>query len=380
MEPRSWNSFRQLMPITERWAYFDHAAVAPLPQPAVTAISNWAEQAAREGDTIWLQWRARLEEIRSHAARLLGASSQEIAFIPNTTAGVDLVAQSIPWSSGDNLVTLANEFPSNRYPWLNLQSLGVSVREVEAPQGRVDLQRIADACDEGTRLIAVSWIGYASGWRLELDELACLARERRVMIFLDAIQGLGVFPLDLRKTSIDFVAADGHKWMLGPEGAGVIYIRQCHLATLRPRGLGWNSVSDPFAFEDHSANWRPDAARYEGGSHNLAGLMALGASLELLSCFGLSASASPLADRVLALSDYAVERLLDRGAKLLYERSPEHRSGIVTFAWQDHPPQDIRRRCRDAGIVVSVRGGGVRISPHAYNLPEEIDRFIEALP
>jgi cysteine desulfurase / selenocysteine lyase len=379
MDSLIWSQFREAMPITKRWAYLDHAAVAPLPQPAVEAITSWARLVSQEGDTIWPQWRQQLEQLRQRLAHLLGASAAEIALVANTTTGVDLVAQALPWKSGDNLVTLANEFPSNVYPWLALEPAGVTIRRIDTPRGRVDIQRLADACDARTRLVAISWVGYASGWRVDLDELATMVHERGALLFLDAIQGLGIFPLNLRHTPVDFLAADGHKWMLGPEGAGVLYIRQEHLPHLRLRAPGWNSVQDPFAFEQTTGLWRPDAARYEGGSHNLAGLLAWDASLQLLAASGWTAEQNGLTDRVLELADYAAESLVQRGATLLFDRTERHRSAIVTFTWPNVAPQELRRRCRAAGVAVSVRGGGLRISPHAYNQPHEIDRLIDAL-
>ena len=264
-------------------------------------------------------------------------------------------------------------------PWKNLESDGIEVRTIEAPRGVVDLQRIADRCDSRTRLLAISWVGYASGWRVDLDELSRLADQRGIAVFLDAIQGLGVFPLDLSQLAIDFVAADGHKWLLGPEGAGLLYIRESRLSELRIRAPGWNSLVDAFSFEPGARDLKRDASRYEGGSHNLGGLVALGASLDLLASLGLGPTASPLASRVLALADYAEQELRARGAVFGFERPTSHRSGILTFSWPGQSPRAIRQRCLARGIAVSVRGGGVRISPHAYNHPGEIDRLIEVL-
>ena len=220
----------------------DHAAVAPLPAPARDAVLQWSREAAEVGDVAWPRWAERVEEVRRLCAALIGADEDEIAFVPNTTAGISLVAEGLPWRAGDNVVTLANEFPSNLYPWMNLGDRGVETRRVEAPQGRVEVDQILERCDARTRLISVSWVGYASGWRMDLAELVERAHQRGILVFLDAIQGLGVFPMDVRQTPVDFLAADGHKWMLGPEGAGIFYVRREHLQRLRPIGVGWNSV------------------------------------------------------------------------------------------------------------------------------------------
>src|SRR5262245_23639131 len=210
------------MPICDRFAYFDHAGVAPLPRPAAEAMAAWAEDAAASGNYNWRQWQRRLEEARALAARLVACSTEEIALVRNTTEGVTLVAEGFPWRQGDNVVLPECEFPSNRFAWQNLASRGVEARLVPCPDGRLDLDAMARACDGRTRLIAVSWVDYAAGWRNDPAALAQLAHDRGALLFLDAIQGLGVFPLDVRAAGVDFAAADGHKWLLGPEGAGVL--------------------------------------------------------------------------------------------------------------------------------------------------------------
>ena len=371
--------FRAAMPIAERVAYFDHAAVAPLPAPTRDSLRAWLDQAAHEGDQAWGQWSRRIEAVRQAAARLINADPAEIALVPNTTSGIGLVAEGLPWQSGDNAVTLENEFPSNQYPWMNLALRGVEVRRVPAPGGVVDLDRLESACDKRTRIVTLSWVGYATGWRIDPAVVAALCRRRGCLFFLDAIQGLGVFPLDVQASGIDFLAADGHKWLLGPEGAGLLFVRREHLARLRPLMVGWNSVVQGNDYSRVELNLRDSAARYEGGSQNMVGFHGLGASLDLLSSLGVGPVSSPVADQVLALTDFAASELAALGASLLAPRSGEHRSGIVTFLLPGRDPQTIRRQLEAAGIVVRCRGGGVRLSPHGYNTREEIERMIAEL-
>jgi selenocysteine lyase/cysteine desulfurase len=374
-----WQEFRREMPIAERWVYLDHAAVAPLPAPARGAVEQWSCQASEQGDTVWPQWAERVEQIRSRAASLLNADQDEVAFIPNTTAGIGFVAEGLPWQAGDNVVTLENEFPSNLYPWMNLDSRGVETRRVPVAAGRVDVDQLLSSCDERTRVIAISWVSYCSGWRIDVAELARLAHQRDILVFLDAIQGLGVFPLDVRETDIDILAADGHKWMLGPEGAGIMYIRRDLLPRLRPLNVGWNSVVRAHDFSHVEMNLKPAASRYEGGTQNMAGVLALGASLDLLARMGLGATRSAIADRVLSISDYACARLAAAGARITSPREPQHRSGIVVFDVPGQEPAAVRRRLLDAGVVASCRGGGVRISPHAYISQCDIDQLVDAI-
>jgi cysteine desulfurase / selenocysteine lyase len=374
-----WQAFRAQMPVTKRLTYLDHAAVAPLSEPARTAIADWASQATQQGDVCWPHWERRAEQVRELVASLIGADTAEIALVPNTTTGIGLVAEGFPWCVGDNVVTLANEFPSNQYPWMNLAERGVQTRRVSVEDGQVYAHQLLAACDERTRIISVSWVGYATGWRIDVPTLLDEAHQRGILVFLDAIQGLGIFPLDVRKWEVDFLAADGHKWMLGPEGAGVLFVRAEHLTCLRPLMVGWNSVNQSHDFSRCELDLRASAARYEGGSANMVGIAALGASLQLLASLGLTPATSPLADRVGELTDRAVERLLAIGALIRSPLVPSHRSGILAFELPGADPMALRRRCLDQSVVLSVRHGWLRISPHAYNNDQDIDRLVDVL-
>jgi selenocysteine lyase/cysteine desulfurase len=383
MEARAnnWDAFRGEMPVARKWAYFDHAAVAPLSEPARRATVSWLRQATAEGDTIWPEWARRIEEVRQTAARLVNAQPDEIALVPNTTTGISLVAEGIAWEPGDNVVTLAGEFPSNLYPWIHLRDRGVEERRVEMNGFAIDPNRIAEACDERTRVVAISWVGYAGGWRIDPGELARVAHDHRALLFLDAIQGFGVFPIDVRATGVDFLAADGHKWMLGPEGAGVMYVKREHLDRLRPHTVGWNSVVGADDFSRVDLRLRPEAARFEGGSQNMAGFHALGASLDLLERHGLSAQNSAVADRVLTIVDRACQRLVRAGARIASDRSDpmRHGSGILSFDFPDRDAKEAVRACAAAGVALSCRDGRLRISPHAYNNEDDVERLITAL-
>lgn len=373
------SDFRRQMPIAARWAYFDHAAVSPLPQPTADAMSAWLREATLEGDTCWPAWAAAVENTRRLAAEMIHADPAEVALVPNTTFGLNVVARGFPWQPGDNVVVPENEFPSNLYAWLSLAEIGVQTRQVPVEQGRLDIQRLVEACDERTRLIAVSWVGYASGWRIDVGELCRAAHERDVLVMLDAIQGLGVFPLDVAATGVDFVAADGHKWLLGPEGAGIFYVRREHLPLLKSVQSGWNSVIGRHDF--NRIQWRPrdEAARFEGGTQNMAGHIGFGASLELLRGLGVTSQASPVAEAILIRAGEARELLVNHGAEMLSPCHEGNDSGILTFRVPGQDPQELRKRCLAAGVALSVRGGGIRISLHAYNDRADLQRLSAAL-
>ncbi len=363
------------MPVVRQWAYFDHAAVAPLCDPARAAMADWAQDTAEHGDVHWPKWSHRVEQVRGLGARLIGADPAEIALVRNTTEGINLVAEGFPWRTGENVVTLADEFPSNQYPWMNLAGRGVECRRVPTENGRVDLERIAAACDAQTRIIAVSWVNYAHGWRNDLDAIAELAHRRGALLFVDAIQGLGVLPLDVRTTPIDFLAADGHKWMLGPEGAGLLYVRREHLDRLRPLALGWNSVQQGNDYSRIELNVKNTAARYEGGSYNVAGFVGLAASLELLVGYGSVA----ISQRLLAVTDEACQRLAALGATIYSHREPGRASGIVAFELPGKDSLGVKKQLLAQHVVVSCRAGRLRIAPHAYTNEEDLDRLVAAL-
>ena len=370
-----WDNFRRQMPVTRDWAYLDHAAVAPISGPALAAVIDWARDIADDGDLHCGAWADSMGGLRRTAARMIGADQQEIALIHNTTEGISLVAEGFPWLDGDNIVIPADEFPTNQYPWMNLSDRGVETRRVPTDQGRLDLDRLADACDARTRIVSVSWISFASGWRNDLDELADVAHRAGALLFVDAIQALGVFPLDVRQTPIDFLAADGHKWMLGPEGAGIFFVRREHLPLLRPIGVGWNSVRHALDFSRIEFDLKDTAARYEGGTQNTPGMLALSASLDLLTGIGPDA----VSDRVLWITDLACRRLTEVGATLISDRDPKRKSGIVVFDLPGRDPGAVRLACLEKHVVLSCRGGHLRISPHAYNDESDIERLIDAL-
>jgi len=363
------------MPVTERWAYFDHAAVAPLPEPSTDALIGWSRDAAQNGDTGWNSWDRQVEETRSLGARLIGAHPDEIALVRNTTEGINLVAEGFAWQPGDNVVLPDDEFPSNQYPWMHLADRGVEARRVKVDSGRLDLDRLEAACDGRTRIVAASWVSFSSGWRNDLDRLAEIAHRHGALLFVDAIQGLGVFPLDVGNTPVDFLAADGHKWLLGPEGAGLFYLRRERLQRLRPIGVGWNSVAGAHDFSRIELDFKPSAARYEGGSQNMAGMIALGASLKLLLRYGTQA----IAERVLEITDLACPRLAQIGAAIASDRTAAHKSGIVVFEMPGRDPQGLLETCRREGVALSCRNGRLRISPHAYNNADDVDRLVAAL-
>jgi selenocysteine lyase/cysteine desulfurase len=374
-DPR-FADFRRQMPITGKWAFFDHAACSPITGPGRDAIANWLLEATNEGGTAWGHWHRRLEETRTRAAKMVSASAEEIALIRSTTEGIMLVAEGYPWCAGDNVVVPDNEFPTNQYPWMNLASRGVETRRIATDGGQIDLNRLDDACDARTRIVSLSWVGFLSGWRTDLKAAADMAHRHGALLFVDAIQAFGAFPLDVAQTGIDFFAAGGQKWMLGLEGTGLFYIRRQHLPLLRPVGIGSHSVVHDNDYTRIELRLKDTAARYEGGGPNSAGFIGLGASLDLLASVGIA----EIGNRILEITEHCRQRLEEVGAAITSPwGTPKNRSGILTFELPGCDSLALRKHCYTRHVALAHRSGKLRISPHAYIDRTDIDQMIAML-
>ena len=367
------------MGIAPNWAYLDHAAVGPLSGPAMEAVQRFANQAAFQGDTVWPQWAAQIEVLRTDVADLLNADSAEICMIPNTTTGINLVAEGWPWNRGDNIVIPEDEFPGNLFPWMNQSNRGVELRVVPRRGEEVHVDDLIAQVDAHTRMIAVSWVGYASGFRIDVQSLVQKAHDLGVLVFLDAIQGLGMYDLDLQSTPVDFLAADGHKWMLGPEGSGVAMIRKEHLPKLRCGNVGWGSVKQSFNYAEPSFDLRDTASRYESGSANMVGIAALSASVKIFQRIRQLHGPHAIGNRVIELSTRLHQKLGEIGITSRLPSQQDHRSGIVTFQVPGCEPAEVRRQCLAENVVVSCRGGGIRASIHAYNDDSDLERLVNVV-
>lgn len=371
-------SYRRLFPVTQAYAYLNHAALGPLPTAAYQAGERHLRQQRDGGYESEATWLADLEEARGLAARLMGAAAGEIAFVKNTTSGLLLVANGLAWREGDVVVTVSGEFPANVVPWQNLRPKGVEVRFVPVESSRVRLEDVRRALDGRARLLTVSFVEFATGFRNDLAALGELCADRDVLLCVDAIQGLGALPLDVRSLGIDFLAAGGHKWLLSPLGTGLFYCRPERLELLGPAMLGWYSVQDPDSdYFRYDLPLKENALRFEESARVFGPLLSLGASLGLLLQVGIERIEAHL----LALLDRLIDGLEARGYELGSPVSSDaERSGILCFGHRRRPAEAVRRRLEEAGVLVARRGDALRVSPHFYNAPEEIDRLLEALP
>ena len=371
----SWSALRKLLPVTERWAYFDHAAVCPISRPVYEAMERHLHDVLADGDIHADRWDRTIARARRSVARLLGCRPSEVAFLKNTSEGINLVALGLDWRPGDNVVSAQGEFSANIYPWMALAERGVELRLVRERDGRIRYGDIRQAMDGRTRVLALSFVEFLSGFRHDVARLGELCRRRGVLFSLDAIQGLGALELDVTQAGVDFASADGHKWLLAPEGIGLFYCRRRHLDLLGAIMVGWASVKDRQAYLTYDLTLRGEAARYELGTTNTVGIAGLGAAVELL----LSVGIGRIERRVKAITDRLCRGLERLGAEILSSRRRGEWSGIVSFRLPGVDQQKAAQELLRRGIVLSYRLGWLRASPHFYNTEEEIDRLLGEL-
>ena len=364
-------------PILRHGLYANHAAIAPWPLAAANAVRAFALENAETGAEKYAQWLRRENSLREHLARLVNAASPgDIALLKNTTEGICTVANGIDWKKGDNLVLPANEFPSNRLPWLALRRLGVEVREVDIRATNEPEKALLERVDGRTRLLAVSAVQWTDGLRLRLKTLGPFCRNNGVLFFVDAIQQLGALQLDVQGCAIDFLAADGHKWLLSPEGIAVFYCREEVRGQLRLSQQGWHMVDDPYRFARE--DWQPGitAGRFEAGSPNMLGQVAMHASLGVLHGVGM-----PHVEALIVANTRELFAGLAAipGVRLLRPFDAERVSGIVSFM----PPQtdlaSFYQALKNRGLTSSIRDGGIRLSPHFYQAGKPLREMLDLI-
>jgi cysteine desulfurase / selenocysteine lyase len=360
-------------PVRRNFLYFNHAAVSPLPRRVADAMAAHVAQVRDRGAADWRSWFGMVEKTREKAARLLGASVAEVAFVPNTSWGLNLVALGFPWKDGDNVVTDDLEFPSNAYPWRSLSDRGVECRVAKSRGGRIALDDLAALVDARTRVVAVSWVAFHNGFVFPLAEIGAFCRERNILSVVDGIQGLGALPLDVRAAGIDVLSSDAHKWLYGTEGGGILYVAESARESVPARAWGWWNLRTDGEYLEYNGALYASARRYEPGALPTANLAALGAALDLLTDMGAGAIRSRILENVGALR----RGLAERGWRIA---TPDPlASGILAGV----PPSGDARRWAKAleerGVIVAPREGAVRFSPHAGNDVGEVARALAVI-
>ncbi len=370
--PFDIEKYRAEFPVVKEQLYFNHAGVAPTSLRVATAVREWMDDLVQHGVRYERGWEARTENTRRLAAQMIGAAPEEIAFVRNTSHGLGLVAEGLDWKPGDEVaVASAIEYPSNVYPWLHLRDRGVVVREIEPRNGGVTPEAVAAALTPRTRLVALSSVQFASGYRTDLEAIGALCERSGVLFCVDGIQSVGCIPVDVKKSRVHFLSADSHKWMIGVSGIGFLYVDRNVLPRVRPVLVGWRCTTDAWNFNRSHFELRSDATKFEEGSHNYAGTYALGAALGLL----LEVGMENVAARIQELLSHADRELRAIGCET--GPSPEHRAGILTFLPPRGEVKALASYLSERNVSFSLRRGHVRISPHFYNQPEEIDRLVE---
>lgn len=367
---------RDVFPIARRFAYLDHAAIAPLATPVRSTMEVFLTRQSEEPFDL-AHWEKLHSQVRSRVAQLIGAPTEAIAFIKNTSGGLGMVAAGLDWQPGDNIVGVDREFPSNVYPWLDLKRKGVELRLYTPPSGRIELPGLTALCDARTRLLAVSAVQFWNGFRLDLRELVSRLRNTGVLTVIDAVQAVGAMRINVVEAAVDFLCAGGQKWLLGPLGSGFAYVGPRMLERLHPPLVGIGSVVADHEFFNYDVTLKPDARRYEESAPNFPAVLGLGAAANLLLRAGLDA----VEQQILRLSDRLRQELSRLGYELLPKSSrPGERSGIVSFRHPRIVPAEVHGRLHDAGVIISLRGDFLRASPHYYNNDQDIDRLLQALP
>jgi selenocysteine lyase/cysteine desulfurase len=372
------DELRALFPVTERVNYLNHAAIAPPPRPTIEAVEAQLADVSTNGSVNFRNWLATKERARLLLAAMLGARPEQVAFMRNTSDGLSTIANGLAWRPGDNLVTFRNEFPSNLYPWLRArEAYGIEVRLCEEREGRVDPDEFIALIDDKTRIVAISQIQYASGFRADLERIGRAARSHDALLVVDVIQGFGVMPVDVESQFVDAAAGACHKWLLTPEGVGFLYLSDRARERIQPTLVGWISVPNPDDYNNLDQGWNRGTLPWETGTTSISLVHGLEVSLKLLNEIGIEAICRHLEQ----LTDHLCSRLLRTDYQIVSSRKSQEKSQIVCIR---HPavrnPMDLYAYLKNLDIITAPRGDRLRISPHVYNTIEEIDQLVAALP
>lgn len=368
--------YTQEFPLDDSLVYLNHAAVSPWPRRTAEAVQQFAVENMTCGAKNYSTWEKKQEELREQLRSLLNAPSvTDIALLKNTSEALSVVAYGLSWKKGNNVVIPHQEFPSNRIVWESLQNQGVSVRQAVISMPEPEKALFAQV-DEHTRLIAVSSVQYATGLRMALSQIGTFCRNHKILFCVDAIQSLGALQFDVQSIGADFVMADGHKWMLGPEGLAVFYCKAEHREQLQLNQFGWHMVENAHYFDAKTWSVARSARRFECGSPNMLGIYALNASLSLLS----EVEMSTIEQKVLENSQYLMKTLAQLpDIIIITPREVERYAGIVSFRHRKIESASLHRYLYEQGILCAHRDGNIRFSPHFYTSRFHLDQAIHSI-
>jgi cysteine desulfurase/selenocysteine lyase len=366
--------YRSEFPITKEYTVMNNAAVSPVSNRVVETVESVFWEFSHCAVACYTGWIKRAAEVRRLVAGLIHSDANEIAFVGNTSEGLSGVAAGLKWKKGDGVLIPTHEFPANVYAWMNLERQGVRVDFIQKKEGRFSNKDIEKALSPGTRLISISSVDFVTGFRCDLEALGDFCKRKGLLFCVDAIQSLGVIPMDVKEYGIHFMAAGSHKWLLSTMGTGVLFISKDVNDLIHPERVGWKSVIQEEDFFPLQFDLKPDALRFEPGTMNVAGIYALGAAVELLLEVGIENAF----ERVLGLNDLIFEGLKNRNAVIVTPMGKGERSGIISFI-PASDPKTLYRFLTERKIMVSLRDHLIRLSPHFYNNRDDVNCFFHAL-
>jgi selenocysteine lyase/cysteine desulfurase len=366
---------RKRLPLLEKSVSLNHAGIAPQPRSAMIEAFE-----ARRADGFVAEALQSLSglpsRIRAAYARMTKVTPEEIAITRNTAEGVNIIAQGFPWKKGDSILTVDIEYPSNVYPWWNLRERGVTIKAVPERNGRVDLDEFLSAIDSSTRLVAISHVEFASGFRFDLALLSAACRERDIFLFVDVAQSLGALPVDL--SLVDAAAWPTWKWLMGPIGMGGFYLARHRLDLIKPVYVGSDGMVPTSDYLDYNFTPKPDASRFEFSTGNPIGEIGAEEALKIMAPIFSSELAVEATGRIFSRADRLIEILASRGARLYSSLHEGERSGILSFTTPDDPHKTAAQ-LKAGGVEVTVRAGRLRLAPHFYNDEEDVERVKKTL-
>jgi selenocysteine lyase/cysteine desulfurase len=369
---------RSLFPAAEKYTYLNSAAVSPLPTTAIQAVLSQMRDVAEHGSEHYAEWVATKNRARALIAEMLNVRADQIAFMRNTSDGFASVANGLGWKAGDNIVSFRHEFPANFYPWRMVRDrYGVELRLCGEIDGRVDVEELIGMIDGNTRLVAISAVQFASGYKADLERIGRAARKADALFAVDIIQGLGAMGFDLPAQFVDIASGASHKWLCAPEGCGILYLSDRARERVQPAFVGWISVETPWDFDDTEQPFKTNALAWESGTGTSSLFYGLEQSLKLLKETGLDRIESYLAE----LSDHLCVRIAEMDYDLISSRKVGEKSAIVCVKHRGGLEcGDIAERLQNDNIIISPRGQRLRIAPHFFNTTRDIDKLADALP
>ena len=354
--------------------YFNHASTAPINTGAKKRIDEFVKERSEFANDDYWAFKAVADETKTMIGEMINCSEERIAFLDNTTNGIIWLAQGIDWNAGDRIILNDVEFPANVYPFIQLKEKGVEIDFIKSTNGIVTAEEIIDAIQPRTKLISISFVQFLSGYRIDLEKIGKVCREKEIIFSVDAIQGLGAVRLDVEKYNIDFLASGTQKWLLGLQGLAFFYVRKELQDKLKSAPIGWLAVKDAWNLLDFNLTTKETAERFQPGTLNNLGIYAFNSSMKLFNEFGFD----EIEEQVLNNSEYFIQELAKIGYKLpLLSIQKEYLSGIVSF--RSDNAQKIFDHLNQKKIVCSLREGYIRFAPHFYNTKQEIDLVVDTL-